>query len=350
MDIESLMDPRKAAVKPAANPRNYEAGIAQPTALRTQMLHGFRHGKAVGDTTHWKEWDTHFKWKKGELTIITGYNNSGKSEAVLQWMLTKSLHDGWKWAVFSPENEPVSEVFDALAHSLVGQSTDPAWTNCMSEARYVRTMEFLFQHFFVIDSDKLPEAPTPDVVFDYFRYLVGKHKIDGCFFDPWNQAYHDMGGNEVQYLSNELTKAKRFARKHNQCLVISAHPTKPQKEPGGKSWRCPDQFDISGGAMWGNKADNVLAVHRPNYLTDKSDTSVEWHAHKIKKQKLVGRPGFVSLHFEYRTNRFLLNGSNPIEPLAAMVFEPELAGQKPAGFPPSLDFPSSAINTKPPGF
>lgn len=327
-NLDALLGPGNGPVKPAPGARNYEAAIAQIPAMRAEMLHGFRHGKAMGDTTHWAEWDTHFKWKPGELTIITGYNNSGKSEAVLQWMLTKSVQDGWKWGIFSPENEPVSEVYDQLAHTLVGQSTNPAWANCMSEERYVRAMEFLFQHFFLIDSDKLAEAPTPDVVFDYFRYMVKKHGINGCFFDPWNQAYHDMGGNEVQYLSNELTKAKRFARKENQCLIISAHPTKPQKEPGGKSWRCPDQFDISGGAMWGNKADNVLAVHRPNYLTDKSDTTVEWHAHKIKKQKLVGRPGFVTLHFEYRTNRFILNGVNPMEPFASMIYAPELAGQR----------------------
>jgi len=324
VDFNAIRPDLTGGSPPPAKP-DYAAAIARPERVKAELLHQFAHGKPMGEPTHWGEWDNHFRWKPGELTVITGHNNQGKSETALQWMLTKSVFDGWKWALYEPENEPVGEVYDQLAHALVGQSVNPLFGNCMSQARYERALDFLFAHFFIIDSEKLGEVPTPAVVFDYFRYLIAQHGVRGCFFDPWNQAYHDMqGAGEVQYLSNELTKAKRFARQYEQCLFVSAHPVKPQTE-NGKTWRCPTQFDLSGGAMWGNKADNVLAVHRPNYLKNKQDTSVEWHAHKIKKQKLVGRPGWVSLDFRYLENRYYLGGVCPLnDPRAVAIYDPEL--------------------------
>ena len=134
MDIDALLlNPKKAAgAVPAPAPaRNFAAGIAQPPAVRAEMRHGFTHGKLKGSPTHWPEFGAHFSWKPGELSVWTGYNNCGKSETTLQLMLLKSIRDGWKWGVFSPENEPVSEIYDQLAHALAGKSPDPTWGNQM---------------------------------------------------------------------------------------------------------------------------------------------------------------------------------------------------------------------------
>ena len=326
MDIDALLNPKKAAdiilgLTPA---RDFSAGLANPAAVRAEMRHGYLHGKKKGSPTHWPEWENHFSWKPGELSIWTGHNNCGKSETVLQLMLLKSLRDGWKWAVFSPENEPVAEIYDQLAHTLAGKSPDPSWHNQMQAAHYERAMDFLFAHFFVVSP---PEVWTLEVILDYFAHLHGHHQVQGCLLDPWNQLTHDMGasGREDLYLSTELSKAKRFAMKHNLCFNIVSHPSKPSTLLTDK-WRAPDQFSLAGGAMWGNKADNVLAVHRPSYREDKACTTVEWHSHKIKKQKLVGRPGFVSLDFNYGQNRYLTAGSSPFEPYASRLLAPEMAG------------------------
>jgi twinkle protein len=335
MDIDALLDPKKAADKVLGTEptRNYAAGIANPAAVGAAMSHGFRHGKQKGSPTHWPEFGDHFSWKPGELSVWTGYNNAGKSETVLQLMLLKSIRDGWKWAVFSPENEPVTEIFDQLAHAMAGKSPDPSWSNQMPEAVYERAKDFLFKHFFVISP---PEIWTVDCLLDYFRHLIETEKVNGCLLDPWNQLVHDIGaaGREDLYLSTELSKIKRFAQKHKQSLNITAHPTKPPLTAGEK-WRCPDQFSLAGGAMWGNKADNVLAVHRPNYRENKADTLVEWHAHKIKKQKLVGRPGFVTLDFDYGRNRYTVNGASPLEPWASRIVAPEAAGYNQQQLPAS---------------
>jgi hypothetical protein len=350
MDIKSLLDPRTAPTgdpKPAA--RNLAAGVAQAAAIRAEMLDGFRHGKKRGETTHWDEFDEHFTWKPGEVSGWTGYNNSGKTEALLQLMLTKSVHVGWKWALWCPENDPISEIYDALAHALVGQSTDPTWRNQMSEERYERAMDFLFKHFFVIDP---VEPPTLECLLDHFAHLCGsisKPAMNGCLLDPWNRVVHHKNGRrDDEYLQDTLPQVVAFAKKYNQCFNMTVHPTKPAKVPGSTAWRCPDQFDLAGGAMWGNMLHNVLAVHRPFYLENKANTAVEWHSHKIKKQKLVGRPGFVTLDFDYPKNRYMLNGSNPLEPKASGIYAPELTQPLPMAskYRPG-EFPTSTFEEAP---
>ena len=60
------------------------------------------------------KFDKIFKWKKGDINLITGYGNHGKTFFWLQVMLTKSIFDGWKWAIFSPENFPANDFYDDL--------------------------------------------------------------------------------------------------------------------------------------------------------------------------------------------------------------------------------------------
>ena len=71
-------------------------------------------------------------------------------------------------------------------------------------------------------------------------------------------------------------------------------------------------YDLAGGAMWGNKSDNIVYVHRPHYTSDKSSTAVMVGSQKIKKQKLCGRPGDVLMDFRLDSMRFLIEGFNPL--------------------------------------
>ena len=74
--------------------------------------------------------------------------------------------------------------------------------------------------------------------------------------------------------------------------------------------------------MWGNKMDNIMVIHRPKFLTDPMDTTVEVHVRKIKKQKLVGIPGTCVFDFKRSTNRYYIDG---ISPLSDGKFIPETA-------------------------
>lgn len=64
--------------------------------------------------------------------------------------------------------------------------------------------------------------------------------------------------SETEYVSQMLTKIKRFAQHHDVHVWFVAHPRQLRDWKG----QPPTMYDISGSAHFINKADNGLVVHR----------------------------------------------------------------------------------------
>jgi twinkle protein len=114
--------------------------------------------------------------------------------------------------------------------------------------------------------------------------------------DPWNEVEHLFNGlSETQYISQELTKIRRFARLNGIHIWIVAHPTKLQKNSQGK-YDPPTMYDISGGAHWRNKADNGICVYR-DFETNQTEIIVQ----KIRFKE-IGKLGSAKLKYTYSGN------------------------------------------------
>lgn len=272
--------------------------------IKDKIIYTFENGTSQGETTHYPDIDKHFRHKRGEITLMAGIGNHGKSAMMYQLALIKSKLDNYKWGIFSPESMPEEEFYKDLIHSYIGKSTEKHHANQMTLEELKEGMEFIKDHFYLIYPKN--DSPTPDYMHNRFRELIIKHNIDGCIIDPFNQLENDLtkaGGREDVYLSKFLTTAKRFAVEQNVFYQIIAHP-KGGLQKKGEDYNCPDIYDLSGGAMWGNKCDNILFTHRPYYSSDSENTLVKFISRKIKKQKLNGIPGEVELNFDRFTNRF----------------------------------------------
>lgn len=275
-----------------------------------RMKFTFLHGKSRGSTTHFPVFDQNFTWKAGDVSLIIARPNSGKTEFALQLMLMKSVFDGWKWGIFSPENYPADEFFDSLIHSYIGKSVDPYYRDFqMSLEEYENGKRFVNNHFFYVYPQDKQNIESIEIA---FRKLIQEEKISGSFIDPFNQIEEDHGKRDDQFLSSFLKSRKKFATQYNLCDVISAHPKAMNKNKEG-GYDVPDIYDIAMGAMWANKMDNIISLHRPHYHTDPKNTAVEVHVKKIKKQKLVGIPGISYFDFSRGKNRYYQDGKNPLE-------------------------------------
>ncbi len=261
-----------------------------------------KNGKKRGVSTRMPGLDGVFSWKAGELTLGSGYPNSGKSEWFLQLALLMAVFEGWKWAVFSPEAGSADEFYDGLIHSLVGRSTDPAYTNQMSLAQYAEAAEFVMEHFFYIYPDT---DHTIEEIESNFVYCIREFGCQGVILDPYNGLSDPGAEREDRYLSKFLTKRKRFAVDHQINYVLVAHPKGDRKVGSDGEYPVIGYYDLAGGAMWGNKVDNFIVVRRPLQETDAANTTVDVHVKKIKKQRLVGIPGIVRYSFERGTNRYM---------------------------------------------
>jgi twinkle protein len=264
------------------------------------MLQNFKRGIELAPKTHFGDLDDYFRWKKGDINLFTGYANHGKTTLVLQMMLTKSIVDGWKWAVFSPENFPATDFYDDLIEMYVGK-----WLDNMGESEYTEAADFLDKHIYYVYPE---DSHDVNSINERFRYLVLKKGIDGVLLDPFNQLDHLQKPyqREDQYLSEVLKDVKRFALLN--CIVynIIAHPIKQQRQTSG-AYPPVDMYDVAGGAMFANKVDGLLSYYRPRHHEDKASPEVEIHIQKIKRRRTGGKPGMFEMRLKWATKRFVDN-------------------------------------------
>lgn len=275
------------------------------------MLSNFESGIKLAPSTHFTEMDEYFRWKKGDITLVTGYGNHGKSFFMLQLMLTKSIYDGWKWAIFSPENFPANDFYDDIIEMYVGK-----WLNNMTKDEYIEACLFIDQHIFYVYPD---DAHDINSINEKFRHLILKKGVDGVMVDPFNQLDSNQKAyqREDQYLSEVLKDVKRFALLNNVVYTIIAHPKNPSYNQD-KSLPVADMYDIAGGAMWGNKADQILSYYRPRFHEDKNSTEVEVYIQKLKRKRTGGKLGNFPLSLNWPKKRYMeANGNMPCDPLLA---------------------------------
>jgi twinkle protein len=273
-------------------------GIYYVDDIFPSMLENFKNGIQLAPKTYFGLMDEYFRWKKGEINLIVGHANHGKTTLVLQMMLTKSLYDGWKWAIFSPENYPATDFYDDLIEMYIGK-----WLDHMSEDEYVEGAHFVDKHIFYVYPD---DGHDINSINEKFRYLVLKKGIDGVLIDPFNQLDHVQKPyqREDQYLSETLKDIKRFALLNCISYNIIAHPVKQQREPD-KSMPPVDMYDIAGGAMWANKADNIISYYRTNHHVNKTSPEVKIYIQKIKRRRTGGKPGDFDILMNWDIKRFV---------------------------------------------
>ncbi len=251
-----------------------------------------RNGTATRTTcsTGYPSLDPYIRFAKRYLAIITGYPSSGKSEWLDGALVNLSLSHQWKILYFSPENFPIQEHVAKLAEKLVGKPVRQFTAQNEKTA-----LDFLNMHFAWIDL----EYPTIDEIFAWAQQRKETLGLDCLVIDPWNGIRHERSGlREDEYLMEVLTRLLNFARRENVFLAIVAHPKNPSKDKDGKFPDCT-LYDISGGAMWRNKADYGIVIHRPNMAIHRLEVGVS----KLK-QKWMGSVGRIPLDYDQKSGRF----------------------------------------------
>lgn len=290
-------------------------GIVHAEDLRERIMGIYEDGQDLGARLGWACVDELYRVREKEFCVVTGIPNHGKSEWLDAALVLLSEHHGWRHALFSPENHPIEQHITKLIEKHIGKSTNKNARNRASQAELDEAISWVDEHFSFLAPES--ESPTVDAVLERFRVEILRRGVKGLVIDPWNEIEHRRPGNmsETEYISEVLTKLRRFARKYNCHLWIVAHPTKLQKERDG-TYPVPRPYDISGSANWMNKADVAIAVFR--HVTQ-PERPVEIHVQKIRF-KASGRVGMAELAYDLASSRYF-------DPMAAMnqnhMYRPE---------------------------
>lgn len=243
----------------------------------------------------WPRLSEHYRPAKGTLNVLTGIPGHGKSEFLDALMVNISLERGWKWAVFSPENYPWELYIQKLSEKILNKT----FFGQINDAELSTCLDWIDEHFFLIEPDE--DNISVESLLLLNLDAIEKHGVDGCIWDPWNEISMDLAQNEKEtdYIGRNLSRIRRFARRHNVLQFIVAHPAKMQRDLKTKKYLVPTLYDINGSANWYNKTDNGFCVYR-NFDTK----IIDLHIQKIKF-KVHGKVGCVPFTYDICSGRFV---------------------------------------------
>jgi twinkle protein len=240
--------------------------------LETQYLYGTDPGVGFGLAVL----DEHYRVKTGLVTVVTGIPGHGKSSVLDQLLMWLAEGQGWTFALFSPEQQPLVKHQQQFLELYTGKPfTDgPRPRMTIDEMRTANA--WVSDRFAFL----LPEETSVDTILNLARIQVFRNGVRGIVIDPWNELEHSRPRHqsETEYISDALSKFRRFARNHNVHLWLVAHPTKMRRTDEGEE-PVPGLWDISGSAHFRNKADIGMTVWRD---LSKNDDSVEIHITKMR--------------------------------------------------------------------
>jgi twinkle protein len=260
----------------------------------------YRDGVPKGVTTGWAAIDDHYNVRAGDVTVVTGAPNSGKSEWLDALMVNLAGLHGWRFGVYSPEQGSPAEHIAKIAEKRTGKPFNPGPTERISPALLDQALTWVGEHFSWI----APEAPTLPALLSVARQLVLRRGVRGLVFDPWNEIEHSRPREqtETEYIGESLRVIRQFAKAHQVHVWVVAHPAKLQKDPKTGQYPVAGPYDISGSSNWHNKPDVIVSVWRER-RPDVPTTSVDIHIQKVRS-KYVGRLGMASLNWDRVTGRY----------------------------------------------
>ncbi len=283
--IEACSDKKHFPIVGVFNVSDYSTDI-------DDMYHkGIDRGVGIG----MPEFDAHLRFVRGWITVITGQPSSGKSDWTDQMALRLMKNHGWKFAFYSPENDPFPLHFSKLARKLIGKS----WfgKNKINEAEKDLCKKFLEDKFWVI---KPKEDFSLDSILESVEGLIRQKGIDCFVIDAWNRLDHKYSGaNEAKYVQESLMKLDSFCRNRNVHCFLIAHPTKLEPDKRTGDYPVVRMYNISGGAHFRNISANGISVHR-----DFKNELTEIYIQKVKFIPYWGKMGFVKMKYEVESGRY----------------------------------------------
>ncbi len=249
-------------------------------------LESIRNGTfKEGATTGIKAFDFYFRFKEGNLVVINGHDNVGKSTVIWYLAMLSCLYNGWKWIIFSSENSEGGVVRKLMEFYLCES------IKTMGSERYKLAFDFVTKNFKIIKTDE--ELYNYKDVLNMATKVIRTGEYKGLMIDPYNSLKIDLSNNSKlsthEYHYEAISEMKLFGKKNKISIYVNCHAVTNalrQKDTDGMP-SAPQKADTEGGGKFANKADEFITIHR------KTQSETEWmvsdlHIRKVKETETGG--------------------------------------------------------------
>ena len=282
--------------------------------------------------------DRYVKVIPGMFTVLVASSNTGKTTFLLNQMVYMAVKFGWKFALFTPEQDAPPEIMgvnvplkqfliEVLAAIVVGKPVgkakefrrngvgSPEFIHPMSETEYEAAFNFIDEHFIFLNPQSGDAAFAS--IMGLAEYCVEAYGVKGIVVDPWNMVEDSLGDYaEVADKFREITK---FRKRTGVGWWVSNHISKDglkmrtATEGDGLSRSIesvPSLYSSKGGTEWNDMADYGIVLFRP-----KGEQKTLIKIDKIRFQPLCGQIGEFYLILNQANSRFYQEGYPDFTPL-----------------------------------
>lgn len=274
------------------NPEDGDYSFLATSADYDGYLQQVRDGTLPqGLTTGSPELDKHFLFKKGNLVMTNGIDNTGKSVFTWWLLLVAALYHGWKGVIFSSENTLGAFMRKMIQFYWGKPLTGPM---AMNDQEFKIAKDFVEKHFALIKAQE--DLYNYKDIINMVKKAMKKDDYSYGMIDPYNSLKIDLSGfsklSTHEYHYEALSEIKAFGQKNNFGWFVNHHAVTAaaRAKDGEKKYPlAPNKADTEGGQKVANKADDFLTIHRiTQHPTDWMVT--ELHVRKIKDTETGGRP------------------------------------------------------------
>jgi twinkle protein len=232
-------------------------GLIDVASYKTRLENLFANGSGKGLSTGYSSVDAVYTVAPAQLTVVTGYPSSGKSNFVDQIMVNLARSNDWKFGVCSFENLPEVHI-TRLMEIYTGKRFFDG-KNRMSYSERDKAFAWVADHFVFIDTAG-DEPNTLDSILGRLKSSIQATGIKGVVIDPYNYLDLNRDSSETDAISQMLTKIQNFVKRNQVHCWFVAHPSKITRS--GVEQPRPDGMAIAGSMAWWAKTDNGITVHR----------------------------------------------------------------------------------------
>jgi twinkle protein len=234
------------------------SGLTDPSVFYERLNDLYTKGTGKGFSTGYPSVDEVYTVAPAQLTVVTGYPSSGKSNFIDQVMVNLARGADWKFAVCSFENQP--EIHISRLMEIYTKKRFFDGKERMTPEEKERAFKWVQEHFLFIDTNG-EEPSTLDSILDRAKIAVKRMGVRGLVIDPYNYIeLNKTNSTETEAISNMLTRVQKFCKAFDVHTWFIAHPSKINRS--GVEQPRPDGMSISGSMAWWAKTDCGITVHR----------------------------------------------------------------------------------------
>lgn len=222
--------------------------------------------------------DEYLRYKKGQLNMINGLDNVGKTAWILWYFLRLSMRHNLTWCIWSGENKPAQ-----LVRQLIEFYTGSKVKDMESKNVYKYGQE-INQWFKFIDNMKVYDNK------DLYK-LFSDSGCTGALIDPFTGLKREYT-HAANYMF--LNESREFVNKTGISLYVNSHPhteASRRKHSNGEFEGYimpPMRSETEGGQPFANRVDDFITIHRyTGHPTSGYKTMV--YTRKIKDTETGGK-------------------------------------------------------------